>query len=473
LSVADPAFLLTCGATLAILLAAPLVSRRPMHRFIRLPVVMLTASAATELLLFPIGAIVFSRVTFAPHALNFLAIPLMSVTQVAGMAVIPASTLSSPLAAAIGWVAHVSADWLVRSADLVRFAPFVTWRVAPPNPALVLCYYGALVAGWVLWRRARTAGASGFARARWWTRAAATAAALSAVWILAQPWTLFSAWGDGRLHVTFIDVGQGDAAFVRFPRGASMVVDTGGLAGASFDIGDRVVAPVLRDAGVRRLDYLALTHGDPDHIGGASSVIAEFRPRAILEGIPVPRSVALAALRAQAASASLSWKSVRRGDQLVIDDVVVRVLHPPEPDWERQKVRNDDSIALELAWRDVSFLLTGDIGSDVERDLPPFAGSRLRVLKVPHHGSLTSSSESFVRAYNPSMIVASAGRLNHFGHPAPAVLARYEAIGAKIYRTDRDGAVAMVTDGYSLETHTFAATPHHEDTKGAKDTKEN
>src|SRR5207247_4330731 len=92
-------------------------------------------------------------------------------------------------------------------------------------------------------------------------------AVLAALWILAQPWTLLAARGDGLLHVTFLDVGQGDSILLRFPHGSTMLVDAGGLVGSpSFDIGDRVVAPVLRERGIRHLDYVVLTHGDPDHI---------------------------------------------------------------------------------------------------------------------------------------------------------------------------------------------------------------
>ena len=115
--------------------------------------------------------------------------------------------------------------------------------------------------------------------------------------------------------MTFIDVGQGDAALVRFPRGKTLLVDTGGLAGeSSFDIGERVVAPVLRTAGAHRLDGLVLTHGDPDHIGGAISVVREFRPREVWEGIPVPRFEPLRAVRAEAQGLGLRWANVTTGD---------------------------------------------------------------------------------------------------------------------------------------------------------------
>jgi competence protein ComEC len=282
-------------------------------------------------------------------------------------------------------------------------------------------------------------------------------AAGAALWILAEPWTMPLARGDGRLHVTFIDVGQGDAAFIRFPRGATLLVDAGGLPAASaFDIGDRVVAPVLREAGVRRLDYLALTHGDPDHIGGAAAIVDEFRPREVWEGIPVPRFEPLTALRLEAQAAGLRWANVYTGDHVDRDGVSVRALHPDRADWERQKVRNDDSLVLDIRWRDVSVLMTGDIGRAVERTIA-VAPSRIRILKVPHHGSLTSSSEEFIRTIRPTIAVVSVGRANHFGHPVPEVLDRYRDAGIQVYRTDRDGAVTVDTDGASVAVRTFVS----------------
>jgi competence protein ComEC len=491
LSIADPAFVLTFGATLAILLVMPLVttidaglaggagkSSQRFRKSMRPIVAMFAASAAAEAMLFPVGAVVFSRVTFAGLALNFLAIPLMGVAQIAGMVLVPLALVSRPLASGVGYIAHLGALGLVKSAELVRLAPWVTYRVAAPHWVAVCGYYLAAGAAWTLWRRRREiTGSAEAPLARAVRRAAGVAAACAAVWILAEPWRLVAAHGDGGLHVTFLDVGQGDSAFVRFPRGATLLVDAGGLSASSaFDIGDRVVAPVLRDAGLRRLSYVALTHGDPDHIGGAAAVLREFRPGEVWEGIPVPRLESLRALRDEAHVLGLKWANVTVGDRIVVDDVEVIVRHPGAADWERQRVRNDDSIVIELRWRDVSVLLPGDIGKEAERVLaatiPP---ARLRVVKVPHHGSLTSSTRDFVRAIAPRAAVVSVGRGNHFGQPAPDVLDRYRAAGAEIFRTDRDGAVTVDTDGYAIDIHTFTGRrvglsgvpAHHE---GAKTT---
>jgi competence protein ComEC len=438
-SAADPAFVLTFGATLAILTVAPAVPAAVPRRLAP-AVSLLVASVATEALLFPAGALFFSRVTFAGLVLNFVAIPLMAIAQIAGMAIIPLTLISSAAARALGFVAHGGAAGLVRSAELVRLAPVVAFRVAPPAWWAVVIYYVSL--------------------AVWWHSRKKSVFAIvvfSAIWILAEPWTWLLSRGDGRLHVSFLDVGQGDSAFIRLPHGSTFLIDAGGLVGSStFDIGDRVVAPVLRAAGVRRLDYLVLTHGDPDHIGGAGAIVDEFRPRRIWEGIPVPRFEPLKTLRAAADERRLVWTTVTAGDRIRVDDVEIAVRHPLPPDWERQKVRNDDSIVLELRWRDVSFVLTGDIGKAVERQLiPALTPVPLRVIKVPHHGSLTSSTPEFLRALHPRIAVVSAGRSNHFGHPAAEILERYRAAGAEILRTDRDGEIDIVTDGTSIDVHTF------------------
>jgi competence protein ComEC len=305
LSVADPAFVLTCGATLSILLVVPTVMQlellqqevaqafRPaiaiaaLKRCATFAIPLLAASAAAEAMLFPVNALVFSRVTFAGLALNFLAIPLMAVAQIAGMALVPIALVSPAGAALVGWIAHVGAIGLIWSADFVRFVPISSYRIAPPAWAVVLVYYGALGAWWILRRRrADLVGSAESDVARRARGSAACIAIATALWIVLDPSTIVASRGDGRLHMTFVDVGQGDAIFVVFPHGSTLLVDAGGLSPASFDVGDRVVAPVIRDAGFYRLDYLALTHGDPDHIGGAASIIEEFRPREVWEGIP-------------------------------------------------------------------------------------------------------------------------------------------------------------------------------------------
>ncbi len=467
LSVADAGMLLTFGATAAIVGAGQVTGSLQVHPWLAPVVSMFVASLAAEAALLPVAVTWFSRVTVAGLVLNFAAIPLMAVAQLAGMAIVPLHAAWPEGARAAGWLAYVGAEGLVRSANLVALAPWSTWRVPAAPVEAVVVYYTALVAAWWLWRLPAVSprvGVAGRNRAACTPppsggmRGAATAVAIMAGgWIAFAPSMPWQTRGDGRLHVTFVDVGQGDAALVRFPRGQTMLIDTGGLPGSGrFDMGDRVVAPVLRHLGVRRLSALVLTHGDADHIGGALPVIAEFRPWDLWEGIPVPPLVAMSRIETSAADAGMRLTSVQPRDRMVMDDVEVRVVHPALADWERQDVRNDDSVVLELRWRVVSFVFTGDIGRVPEAEIAAsFAPSPLRVLKVPHHGSVSSSSPTFLKALRPDVAVVSVGRSNNFGHPAPVVLRRYDENGVRLFRTDRDGAVSVDTDGTMLRVSTF------------------
>jgi competence protein ComEC len=264
------------------------------------------------------------------------------------------------------------------------------------------------------------------------------------------------------VRVVFLDVGQGDATALIFPGGRAVLVDAGGVANATtpdpaasdtgaFDIGQRVVAPALRALGVRRLDALAITHGDPDHIGGAAAILRAFRPPSIWEGVPVPPHPWLRAVTNQADALGLHWRTVQAGDAERIGPVLIRVLHPPLPDWERQRVRNEDSVVLDVRIGDVSIVLPGDIGQEGERAIRALLQpAAIVVFKAPHHGSATSSTPALLAALRPAVVVFSAGRDNRFGHPAAAVVARYRELGVAMWSTAQDGAIVLDTDGRTV-----------------------
>ena len=345
-----------------------------------------------------------------------------------------------------GDVTHVGASWLIRSAALVDVAPWLARDVAPPSWPLVAAYYtcsaGCLVGGRL--GRAAVAGLAACGLILLIGPAAFTASAVR------PP-------APGKLRVVFLDVGQGDATLVQIPDGRAMLVDAGGIAGSGFDIGERVLAPALRAFGVRTLDTLVLTHGDPDHIGGAPSALRRFGPGVLWEGVPVPPHVKLSELETAAVDAGAVLRTVQTGDRERDGPMEIRVLHPPLPGWERQRVRNEDSVVLALRMGAVSIVLPGDIGAEGERAIVSgLSLGPIAVIKAPHHGSATSSTAPFVEAAHPAAVVFSAGRGNRFGHPAPIVVDRYRDAGAELFRTDEDGAVVMETDGVTVEVSTWS-----------------
>jgi competence protein ComEC len=466
LLVFDVGFALTFGATAGLVLVTPplLASWRQSMtprmgtgtaRAVENAFALLVATAAAETAVLPIAASAFGRVTFAGFVLNFAAIPLMSIVQIAGLAV---AWLDAwvPLAAAVaGVAAHWGVQGLVESARIADAMPVLVRTVPPPSLGLLAVHVSALVVAVVPGapRSARwtascvVLGALVAMSAGWWPARSSAFAA-----VLPEPRAL-----NAPLRVTLLDVGQGDAVVVRYPRGRVMVIDTGGLAASpAFDIGRRVVSPAMHALGVRRLDWLVLTHGDPDHIGGALAVIDDWRPREIWEGVPVSRHAPTERLWARAASLGIAWRRAQSADELTIDGVRLRVWHPSPPDWERQRVRNDDSIVIELRYGGVSVVLPGDIGALVEREIADrWAPAALTVLKAAHHGSAGSSDLAWLRALRPAAVVYSAGAGNRFGHPAPAAIGRAQSVGADLFRTDEDGAVQVATDGDRVEIGTM------------------
>ena len=439
LQVVNTGFALTFGATLGILVGmSKLADRLPASPWLRAPAALLVASVCAEIALLPISAFVFSRVTFAGPIVNFAAIPFMTVVQIAGMAAVGFTWLVPDLARWAGWSAHMAVEGLIGSAALVDIFPWLTRRLAPPSPWVIAMYYAALIG--VAWPM--------------FARLACAALIAAGFWIVAAP--VIPARSIQPLRVTFLDVGQGDAAIVQFPDGRTLSIDAGGLVSTTFDFGGRVVSPAFWALGVRRLDYMSVTHGDADHIGGAASVFRDFEPFEVWEGVPVPPHAPTRELRALADKAGSAWRTLQPADRISFGNVELVVRHPPLPEWERQRVRNDDSEVVEILYGGVSLVFTGDIGREVEAAIAPsFTRAPIRILKVPHHGSATSSSQPFLDALRPDIAVISAGRGNPFGHPVPQVLERYRNIGAAIYRTDKDGAVSVETDGKTVRVRTF------------------
>jgi competence protein ComEC len=249
----------------------------------------------------------------------------------------------------------------------------------------------------------------------------------------------------GTVEIVVLDVGQGDAIAIRSPRGRWALIDAG-PATDGFDAGERVVLPYLRRRGAGRLEALILTHPDLDHIGGAEAVLDGLDVRTVFDpGIPSPGSAYLDVLESVDRE-DAPWLPLRAGRTVELDGVELRVLSPPgdgdhEPGaWSR----NDGSVVLLLRFGDFTALLTGDAEAEAEARLVRTGGTGpVDVLKVGHHGSSTSTTPTFLERVAPQAAVISVGRGNRYGHPAPEVMARLEAMGVRIYRTDRDGTLTV------------------------------
>ena len=261
--------------------------------------------------------------------------------------------------------------------------------------------------------------------------ALAAAAALAIAFLLPVPWASRAAIAAAAFmvmmrapptptsgfEVVTLDVGQGTAVLVRTANHA-LLYDAGARYPSGFDVGDAIVAPYVRQAHGRELTLLVLSHADIDHVGGARAVLRNLSVRSVSAGEPV---------------AGIAAWPCRRGDAWLWDGVWFRTLSP-----ERRLDGNNASCVIEVAHGTRRALLTGDIESALEATLPV---RPVELLIAPHHGSRTSSTRSFVNRTRPRFVIASAGHANRFGHPNPAVVARYRAVGSHIASTAALGAI--------------------------------
>lgn len=247
---------------------------------------------------------------------------------------------------------------------------------------------------------------------------------------------------DNVLRITVMDVGQGDAILITTPGGNDILID-GGPDSRTVEALRRNLPPSDNE-----LELVVLTHPDLDHVGGLPDVADRYRIDRVLE--TSVRSPGIAdqrwerAIDQQASERLVAFS----GDVLHVDHVTLTILWPTKDTDLTKLNRNDTSIVVLLEYGSSSFLLSGDIEAGVEERLLQLGELRdVDVLKVPHHGSITSSTDAFLDTVKPEIAVISDGRNNKFGHPHPVVLRRLVGRGVKVLRTDEAGDVVMKSDG--------------------------
>ncbi|MBS1793461.1 MAG: ComEC/Rec2 family competence protein [Acidobacteria bacterium] len=424
--------------------------------------------------LLPLGVLFFHRVSIASVLLNlwvgffialesFAAVIALALAAVSEQAALPLVKLTE----ALNWLLLAVPRVFVEN-DLAGFrVPAYTgpWR------SIYVLYFAAVLILTIAVNRWRPFDLDHKSR-KFRVRGAAAAFLLLAALVVFHP---FSAPApDGRLHIDFLDVGQGDAALVTFPNGETLLVDGGGRPnygrqyvqrdGAEPElfepdaatIGETVVSRFLWEKGYSRIDYLLATHADADHIQGLTDVAKNFRVRAAFFGRTPETDADFAALAEVLRRRRIEAVVVKRGDVLDFGAARVEVLYPEADDSATADADNDHSVVLRVLFGAKRFLLTGDIEKGTERLLlanPDFL--RADVVKVAHHGSRTSSTADFVAATRAVYAIVSVGRTSQFGHPHREIVERWQAAGAKILTTGERGTISVSTGGNDLVLNRF------------------
>mgnify|MGYP000598568932 CR=1 FL=1 len=397
----------------------------------------------------PLVMLYFQQVSLVGLVTNCLLVPLI------GMFVLPvglAALFSLPFHETVAvWGIQLAGS--VLSQALSGMAYLDGWdgiaiETFVPTSIEILCYYTLL--GLLAARH----------RSRQWRWVGLLILAIIAV--DAFYWSYERIWHRD-LRVTVMDVGQGSAALAELPGGNTMLIDGGGFtSNRFFDVGERIVAPFLRYRRIRQIDTIVLSHTDTDHMNGLVYVLKHFHPKRLIWTGRQASTESFQRFYAAVIGSDVAVPVFAQLDRdTVIGGVQMTILHPPEEESNHHLAlletdSNNDSIVLKLSLGSCAILFPGDIERPAEEQLVRCCREDLgsNVLVAPHHGSRNSSSMDFLTAVHPETIVISAGWQNRFGFPHDCALERYHGLKASIYRTDRDGAVCLRTDGRQWQIET-------------------
>jgi competence protein ComEC len=412
-------------------------------RFAIRAVELVVVSCVVELAMTLPMAVYFHRITIFALPVNLLILPMLLVLMPAALltmlmlVVWPAAAVVPAMVVAL--VMHIGVG-LVHLFGSMALGDF---RI--PNPLLwqSAAFCALLGAAIVL------AHESFVREARWLRRSAWVALALAALAaVLPRPVDR----PKGAMLVEAIDVGQGDSLLVITPDGKTLLVDGGGFGGGprqapqDFDIGEEVVSPALWAHGIRHLDAVALSHAHSDHMGGLPAVLRNFHPDELWVGNN-PRFGAYNALLDEAATLHVRVKSFRAGDAFSFGSTQVNVLAPFRDYVPGAEPTNNDSLVLHVAYGATSVMLEGDAESPIEQAMLAEPGLASTLLKVGHHGSITSTRPEFFARVMPQWAVISCGLRNQYGHPREEVLEELEEAHVRTLQTDISGISCFVLDG--------------------------
>jgi competence protein ComEC len=482
LLVADPALIADAGFQLSSLATAgliawatPLADRIRWISHGRVPgwlAESLGVSLAAQAATLPVVLATFGRLALVAPVANLAIVPVVPVAMAAGGVAFVAGALAElgaphVLTAVVAFPGWLALTIMVAIARFAADMPFASATLDPPGNVVAAGACVVSLAG-LEWRRRhprrggaapaavavardRTRAPRGVARS---TRVAvialASSVALTAAVVVERPL--------GRPTITVLDVGQGDAILVEGSKGGRLLVDGGPDPDRLLVELDRRIPPWDR-----RLDAVVLSHPHEDHVAGLALLLERYQVGRTFEPGMLGPGPGYAAWAAELAGRPTPGGLLAAGDRLAVDDIALEVLwpvrgHVPRTPPDTGSGINNVSVVLLGSVAGRRFLLTGDVEEEVDPDLLGRVG-KVDLLKIAHHGSRTASTDAFLDAADPTVAVASAGAGNPYGHPAPATLARIEARGARVLRTDRDGSVAITFDPTGITVRSSGGRP--------------
>lgn len=431
-------FLLSYAATVSLVMLSRNIKKLIKCKLIPGKVAdVLAVTLAAQIGVLPVTVYYFNKLSVISVLTNLLVVPLLEVITIIGMLMALLGQISLVFSRIPGYLNCILLTFVLYVIKISTTLSFSTLRVTTPTLAVIAAYYPTV--WYFLWYRPRGNTAVK-------PKHAAVAVIIAAVIVF--PGFLM----PGRLEVDFLDVGEGDSAFIRTYTGKTVLLDGGGSTTPDREsgIGETVIVPFLLDKGVNRLDLVIATHGHSDHIQGLVPVMKELKVKNLV--IPsVTDEKEFGALLETAGERGVRINRCNKGDVIALDDKTsLYILSPMNNKESYISSLNNTSLVLKLSYGKVDVLFTGDAQTEVEEQL---VGSSIDlnadVIKIAHHGSITSTSKAFLERVKPKAAVISVGR-NNFGHPSAAVVDLLHNFGIKLFRTDEDGAVILTSGGKGI-----------------------
>ncbi|HIA93902.1 MAG TPA: DNA internalization-related competence protein ComEC/Rec2, partial [Candidatus Marinimicrobia bacterium] len=400
------------------------------NAFIKYTLSLFLVSLSAQIGTLPITAAYFHKIPIISLIANVMIVPIVGIIVVIGFMILGLSfsPFFSELAGNVAWLLQTIISWLAKFFSSFSFSSIPVAQIEFIDVAL----YGLIILGLFLIFQKESRGKG-----------------LIAFLFIAN----VMIWGNAPKPVTnilFMDVGQGDAALIKFSNGKTMLVDAGNR-NRREDWGGRVVIPVLNHLGIQKLDWTVMSHPHADHIGGLVSVVEEFPTDTLLDTYSGYGSWTYNHLIERYTALPTIIKKPKTGEILEITPMEsIHFLAPDSIFSVSQRNVNNASIVFKLIVGDNSFLFTGDLEHEGDDALIQF-GDHLQVdvLKIGHHGSITSTREKLLTIIDPELAVVSVGEGNKFSHPSPVVMERLEDHQIEIHRTDYSGALWLQSDGNS------------------------
>lgn len=408
------------------------------YRLINIIKQMLAVTSSAQVIILPIMMIKFNTISFTFFISNILVEFLIGIIVICGYVVIIISFISKNIAKCGFVIYNLILKLFLFIVEVCSKLPLSKIYIVTPNLILVILYY-VIILGLRF----------SIIKLDYIKKNSKKIIAILLIVIL-----VFNVLKiiPGTLKIHFIDVGQGDSTLIVTPTNKKILIDSGGSKSSeTFDVGESTLVPYLLNRGVDTLDYIIISHFDADHCNGFIAVLDKIKVKKVIISKQAELCNEYKTIINIIKEKNIPVQIVKKGDKIQFDKFVyIHILYPTEN--LKFSDINNNSIVCKLIYGDFSMLFTGDIEKEAEehilnlyKDTKIFKST---ILKAGHHGSKTSSTEEFIEAVNPKIVLIGVGENNTFGHPSEEILERFEESKIKIYRTDKNGEISIVINKY-------------------------